>query len=256
MRVFVINLEKDIQRRENIRTQLESLNMEFDFQNAVYGKNLNAEEMAASYNDNKAKRHQCRSLVSAEIGCALSHVRVYENIIKEKIPCACILEDDVILPDNFISVLNKLEIKLNNLIPQVILLSPAIYKENAAIQIDENYQLKQYKSGYYTSSYIVNQAAAKTLFKELFPVNDVADCWKRLVKHKLVDIKVVIPTLVNQDQDTFGSSTTDDIQKTYSYNKIQKLKFKFCRVFWLSMDGLLALYHRNIKPYGGIKKKQ
>lgn len=256
MKVFVINLEKDVQRRESITLQLENQRIESSIQKAVYGKMLSREEIANFYNDKKAYQHQCRSLTSSEIGCSLSHIEVYRKIIAETIPFACILEDDVILPENFKNIMDALKSKIEQSIPQVILLSPAQFKENIFIPIDEKYTLKQYKSGYYTSSYIINQLAAKILLKKLFPVNDVADCWRRVNKHKFADIKIITPTLIEQDLETFGSSTTDDYHKTFSYNKIQILKFKFCRAFWLSYDGILAIYNRNFRPYGGISKEK
>lgn len=256
MEIFVINLEKDKVRRRGIELQAEKLKLNFKFVDGVFGKLLTQEELAENYNDKKANYHQCRSLVSAEIGCSLSHINIYRQIIENSIAVSCILEDDVILPEEFETVIFEISKVINYEIPQVILLSPADFSKNSSIVLNEKYCLKKYKSGFYTSSYIINQLAAQVLLKVLFPVSDVADCWRRLNRHKVAEIMVIVPALVTQDQVTFGSSTTIDIKENNKYSLGKKFKFKLCRAYHLFVDYFTAKYNRNFNPYAGILKEK
>ena len=253
MKTFVINLERDTHRNTFMKSQLDKLEVAFDFFPGVLGTSLTAMELKKHYNDRKAYRHQCRSLVLSEIGISLTHVNIYRRMIDENIKVACIFEDDVTLPEQLQKILQSLDNEIDKRIPEVILLSPA-KTIGEGKYIDKKHQIKDYKDGFYTSAYIINLAAANVLSKELYPVNDVADCWKRLKMHKTINLRAITPTLTEQDRDLFGSSTTDDINKNYSYNLIKKIKFKFCRLIWKSVDGLLAIYHRTFKPYAGQYK--
>lgn len=211
MHVFVINLARDVNRRNSIREQLEKLELEFEFVSGVDGSNLTEEERSTLYDDRGAKLHRSRSLVPAEIGCALSHLDVYQSIIDRDIDCALVLEDDVILPPTLERFLNASEKHLEVESPVVWLLSPAEGElTSPPLRITETSQLFPFRSGYYASSYIVTRAAAYALYDELKPVSDVADCWRRLFLHKVVDIYVVHPALIEQNQRVFGSSTTED----------------------------------------------
>lgn len=253
MKIFIINLEHAHERRDSVERQMAALGLEYEFIPAVYGKHLSPEERAQKYDDSKAFRNQCRSLVDAEIGIALSHINIYERIINEDISSACILEDDVILPENFAEMLSLLEETVSADLPEIILLSHAETK-GAGRKIG-NVGIKDFKTGFYASSYIVNNLGARALREELFPVGDVADCWDRLRRHKVIDIKVVTPPLVTQNRAEFGSSTTDEINLNYKYNLNGRIKFKLSRAFWLSIDGILAVYHRNFRPYRNLIKK-
>lgn len=253
MNIFVINLKKNIERKEFIQEQFNKIEVAFNFFPAIFGKSLTKHQLDESYNHKKAIRHQCRSLVPAEIGCALSHIGIYKKIIEERIEFACILEDDVILPENFKEILEEIKESINNHNPEVILLSPA-KTGKFKWKLKSGYEIRKFKNGFYTSSYIVNYLGAKALLKEMYPINDVADCWLRLSWHKVVDINVVVPALVTQDQEKFGSSTTVDINQNNQYSLSKKIKFKLCRALWLSFDYVLAIYHRNFRPYSGVLK--
>jgi glycosyl transferase family 25 len=254
MKIFVINLERDTERRKSIQTQFDQLLISFEFSTGVLGSTITPQQKAEWYDDKKAFRNKCTSIVPAHIGCSLSHVNVYRKILEQNLPYALILEDDVILPINFISILNEIEnvIKIDR--AEVILLSPAVGIQKETIKVNKTYYLTPYKNGFYTSSYIVTNKAAQTLIKELFPICDVADCWPRLKRHRIVDIYNINPHLIEQDQDTFGSSTNADTWKYHKKGIYSKIRHKTLRAFWLSIDFVLAFFHRNLRPYHGILK--
>lgn len=254
MKIFVINLERDVQRREFMAGQLARDQLTAEFVPAVYGASLSEEERARLYSDRWAKIHRARSLVPAEIGCALSHLKVYEAMVLHEVPWALVLEDDVVIPPEMKAVLENCQPFLNVATPTVILLSPAEGVESkGANPVGTSHRLLQFKSGYFTSSYLLNHAAALALGKELAPVSDVADCWKRLDGYKVIDLLVLSPTLIEQDQMAFGSSTTADYHSVVGFNSRTWFAYKFRRVFSVVWNIFYSRYRRWLKRYAGLR---
>ena len=106
-KIFIINLDKDIERLNKSYEQLNFYNItNYERYPAIYGNNLNKDDLN-SYSTNIGKIIASKSM----IGCGISHINIWKNIIKEKINKCLILEDDFILSDNFI---NKFDIIINN----------------------------------------------------------------------------------------------------------------------------------------------
>jgi len=106
-KIFIINLDKDIERLEKSYEQLNFYNIKnYERYPAIYGNNLNKDELNY-YSTDIGKIIASKSM----IGCGISHINIWKNIIKEKINKCLILEDDFILCDNFI---NKFDIIMNN----------------------------------------------------------------------------------------------------------------------------------------------
>jgi len=254
MKIFVINLEKDIKRRESILAQMERLSISFEFFKGYYAKEMSKEEISKHYDKKKTYRNLCLELVPAQIGCALSHVMLYKRIIDQNIDVACVFEDDVILPDGIMDSLNFIIAKMSKTIPQIFLLSPV--ETNGIVEYQsEHFSIEKYKNGFFTSAYVLNKAAAKSLLKNLYPISNVADCWPYIQRHNFVDLYGTNPGLVEQDQETFGSSTNADLNANNVADIAKTFRYKVCRALWLSYDFFKALYDRNIRPNGGIKKE-
>lgn len=105
--VFVINLPKDEQRREIMRARLEKTGAPFSFIEAVNGK-VPGFDPGTLYDGAKRRRYFGRDLMPGEIGCLLSHRKLFEKMVTEKIPYAIILEDDVIFEDDFLEAMKAL----------------------------------------------------------------------------------------------------------------------------------------------------
>ncbi len=107
---FVINLDKDKERMVHMHNQLTKLDIEYRRQSAILGKEY--QPTLSEYDEELAIKNSGHKMLSGEVGCALSHAKVLENIVQEKISYTLILEDDVVLPDNFKEILER-EIKRN-----------------------------------------------------------------------------------------------------------------------------------------------
>ena len=82
---------------------------EYEMFEAYDGKQLNEEkleELGAGILKEWQDPYSGRNVTWGEVGCALSHYSVYENCIRDNIEVAVILEDDVIIPDDFSTHIN------------------------------------------------------------------------------------------------------------------------------------------------------
>ncbi len=124
--IFVINLRSSAERRESIREQLGKANIPYALVEAVDGKEITADTPAA-YNYFKNQREELpanntaylnggknyqilssileHDMTTGEIGCFLSHCKIYAHIVEHKIPLSVILEDDVLLSTDFCKTL-------------------------------------------------------------------------------------------------------------------------------------------------------
>ena len=104
--IFVISLERDVERRAAMRQELAAF--DFEFFDAVDGDEL----------DESAYRHRMqtdwwrimrgRDLSPGEIGCFLSHYALWQRMVETGTPSALILEDDARLEDGFAVIVEEI----------------------------------------------------------------------------------------------------------------------------------------------------
>jgi len=105
LRAFVINLDKDKERMKFMHNQLLRLGIAYERFPAINGRDYIAS--SAEYQEEIAIQKTGHALLPGELGCALSHKKIYELIVAQKIPYALILEDDVQLPNNFHAIIRN-----------------------------------------------------------------------------------------------------------------------------------------------------
>ncbi len=107
--VFIINLEKDTDRKKHMENLCNLYGIKPSFIHAVYGNELSDKEIKDIIDNEKAIRYIKRPLTNGELGCLLSHKRIYKKIIEENINIALIMEDDVLFDNNLLDFLNYLD---------------------------------------------------------------------------------------------------------------------------------------------------
>ena len=102
LHIYIVSLQQDIEKRRVISETLESFGLEFDFIDAIYGKEL-SEDVTSIIRCKSTGKVASRgfSATPGEIGCTLSHLKAYQTILDRNIDWACILEDDIILDEKF-----------------------------------------------------------------------------------------------------------------------------------------------------------
>lgn len=98
--VLVVSLKHDVIKRQAIAEKLSGLNINFEFIDAVYGKELSDFFCNSLQLKGKIKSRGFPP-TRGEIGCSLSHISAYSHIISKEMDWVCILEDDAILDERF-----------------------------------------------------------------------------------------------------------------------------------------------------------
>ena len=94
-KIFVINLDRSLDRWEQISGQLDGLSLSYERISAVEGTAL--PDFGQAFNISKFKLIARHDLTHREAGCSLSHILIWEKILAEDIPHALVLEDDVVV---------------------------------------------------------------------------------------------------------------------------------------------------------------
>ena len=91
--IYCINLERSVKRRESAQAQFASQGLDVEFFKATDGK-IEAPENIF--------------LTKSEWGCAMSHVRIWREIVEKGYETTLIFEDDCKLKPNFIEKLHEI----------------------------------------------------------------------------------------------------------------------------------------------------
>src|SRR5215831_12141394 len=96
---YVISLPDAELRRRNMREQLEAAGVPFTFVDALYGR-------AAPVPDQIDGARVVRTMFKTEVGlaCTVSHRLLHRVIAEGEAETALILEDDAIIPNDFVEV--------------------------------------------------------------------------------------------------------------------------------------------------------
>ena len=96
-KVLVINLDANQERLTSMTNQCLDLGIEFERVSAVLGLELSPVDKAKVYDLSANNDKYYKVLNDGEIGCYLSHMRCWEQIVAEDLDFALILEDDAVL---------------------------------------------------------------------------------------------------------------------------------------------------------------
>ena len=239
MRVFLVNLRKNPERLERSSLRLKALGVEFERVEAVYGKDLAKDEKHAAVNRFRWWCAQGRKIRDGEIGCALSHFKIYRQMQEEGIECACILEDDNIYSDEFGTVLDQVGKLIDSSRPQVVLLS----NYTDPVTVSNEVRIASTRNDYTTASYIITRLAAKALLKANFPIQVPCDYWRRWVSRDIILLYHSIPTVCKQeDRKIYGSDVeTSDMERVSEYGLLKWISHKIKRAIGVVIDRLLPL---------------
>ncbi len=238
MKVFVINLKDSLERRKSIDIQLNKLNLDYEVVDAIDGRALSNEEITQHTHE---LNYACKP---GEIGCSLSHLKVYRKILEHNIPCALILEDDVQLTDDLPLVLTELSHFIKTNAPSVTLLTHAHqYDAKIRHKILPQYELHVLIEASCSHGYVINASAAQNALDILYPVWMEADKWKIFREYSIANLYAALPTVIYHSKLSKTSIINEqktDINtlklKKLTEEKLHKkrpLKIKLKRMLWM-----------------------
>lgn len=109
--IFVINLASSIERRRACADQLGRLGLTPTFVEAIDGRRMTDAEIAAMVDEGGRLRRAPKPLTKAEVGCYLSHWKVLQTIVEQKLPQALVMEDDLLADQALPGVLDELALR-------------------------------------------------------------------------------------------------------------------------------------------------
>lgn len=178
--VFVISLARSHDRRAFIEKHMHGRSIEFSFFDAVDGKGLSESELERV--DFPAAREFCgHDLSLGEVGCAMSHIRIYEKMVAENIERCIVLEDDIYLHGSFQAIAERAIATCQS---DIIFLHHGKVKSWPWMKkMPEGYRLARYispsrqsKRGIIsTAGYILTLSGAKKLLSKAYPVRMPSD---------------------------------------------------------------------------------
>lgn len=92
--IWVLNLKRDTEKRLFMQEQLDKFGVQYQIVEAIDGRTLRPDELKP-YSKEIALRDFGRELTSGELGCALSHIKMWNQMINEQLNEVLILEDDI-----------------------------------------------------------------------------------------------------------------------------------------------------------------
>lgn len=178
--VFVISLSRSLERREMARKQMSHLGIGYSFFDAVDGRNLMDEDVRR-VDQVEAKKFSGHDLSPGEIGCALSHIKLYEMMVEKGIERCVILEDDAYLHMHFKKIVEAI-VSYNH--SDIVFLHHGKAKKWPILRaLPEGYRLARYRTPSKHSKravlsaagYVLTLEGAKKLLAQAYPVRMPAD---------------------------------------------------------------------------------
>lgn len=195
-KIFVINMAESRKRWLNISSQLDALNVSYERIDGVDASKLSPEELSKYYSYKENKNLFPRPLMVGEIGCHISHIKCWLEIVRQDLDFGVVLEDDAILSEKFLSAIRFLQehpfewdfIRLQPETKNRILYFQKKFSEFA---FDEYIRTS---GGAY--GYAINISTARKLSCELLPFGCTADSNSHLYYKYGINVLTIIPPVV------------------------------------------------------------
>lgn len=186
--ILVINLDKDIEKRNTFKKEFEKIIPKFKFINAVNGKSLSAFEYFLHVKKSKGRASK-KLITPSELGCFLSHKSAINSFLKSPKKYLLILEDDVFTKKT-LTPLNQLlldEDRVYILGGQNGMQRPRIFtpflKSDTPIKIPKIFNSFIYR----TCCYAINKNVARKIAKIYEENVFLADDWGSIIKYSKID---------------------------------------------------------------------
>lgn len=227
MRLYVISLATDHERRLKISRLLAKTSLNWRFFDAVHflpGNQIDSRLLLLTgivpeslINQDQAKHIVGRPLIPGDIGCVMSHLVLYYTFLQTNFPCICVLEDDALFnPQALESFLSSYREK--DLMPAITLLGHMSYPylrqdfgaEVGPVPVElcsiNRFRLfRPVEFPFLTHAYIINRKACKLMLKYGLPISMPIDWLTGSAELLGIELKVLSPPISLQSQAAKGT---------------------------------------------------
>ena len=253
---YLISLDDATLRRDRLVQHGLNRKLVDDFISATDCRSLSGSELKKHYQSYVFFKTYGHNASPGEIGCSLSHRKIYESIVENDIPLALILEDDVIPVKTSKKKINELIKELSPLttdgqsfichlgIVQYPSGSMVFFKEpfKSIKRMKKIWRLNPTNSKLWLAhAYLISNSAAKKILTSEPEVSLVADDWSRRIEKGVLQHVFYTAPLFRQDLDAesqIGNSRfinglnpmkkdsfKEKVKKVISYNMVFFLYF-------------------------------
>lgn len=187
MRIYLISLEQDTQRRNELAQRFPLTYPKMQWVQAVNGKELTAKEYF-SYAQQYFNTHK-KIITPSEVGCTLSHIKALETFLETDDEYCLILEDDVIGDDKDLNFIIGLVYKngINGVLALRSQKGFGYEKYIMAKHHNDFYRLPSFSVRfiYGTCAYIVNRYSARIILESHRINFEIADIWSNIINKNI-----------------------------------------------------------------------
>ena len=202
LKAFVINLDFEVERKAFMAQQLDAAGIAYEIVSAVKGKTLAPDYVRTVYDEAQALKIQGKPLSLGEIGCALSHLSIYQTMLENDTSASLILEDDALLHADLSGVLPLLAARIAaEARPTIYLLTHLIrYKQRPAVAVAAGHSLHPMVDACCAHGYLINKAAAREMQQLFSPITYPIDAWKRIAESGRIAIYGLNPYVIGHSK--------------------------------------------------------
>lgn len=256
-KVYYINLDKRVDRNIHVNHELKKLNFKGNIERvpAVDGKILNINTISSSlltdegkYDTLDSKAPLYYKLTRGSVGCAFSHLNVYNKIIDELSDneYALILEDDIYIDNDFTIKLNKY---IEN-IPSFDILFLGYHSINPIEDNNNNNIYGKPKKLWGLFSYIINKKAA-TVIKDIFPLRYQIDTEMPKIFNKLEVFYLKDKLITSDESQKVDSKFGTDTQIREDFKNVSSTYNNFILIILIIII-FYFVYNLYYKNYNGL----
>lgn len=156
-----------------MKNEIKKTSKEYYFYKAIDG-NIDLDKYKFNIIQKWYDPYTSKAMTKGEIGCALSHYFIWKEMLEKDIDNLIILEDDIIIDNNFDKLLEKYRSQINEEYDMLYLGRKAINKETEVFLTDN---IVKPKYSYWTCGYLLKKSGAKKLIESnyingLIPVDE------------------------------------------------------------------------------------
>lgn len=194
---YVIHMEKNTNRINNIKDNEIKLNNHIQIFNAVVGNDVNLDNLSI-YEKNLINNFDY--IYKGEIGCYLSHLMLIKSLLNINTGYTVIFEDDFKIIDN------NLDQKINNILSSIDIDFDILYLGNlnnnhSSLYKNNIYYINPEQPLWGTHGYLINNKNIKKIYNSLLNMDKAIDNKiKENFDNKILNGLVIYPILVNQNE--------------------------------------------------------
>ena len=266
--VFVISLSCSVERRKHSIEQLNRLGVSYQIFEAVDGNQISDYEL---FNNPEyglwEMGSRTRHLNKGEIGCVLSHFKIYQKMVEEDIKVACILEDDAVLQSEFKNFL--IPGNLDSIHWELFYLGhhSRFSKKEAWSKNKQKLKLKNFSAGEPIElpggsyGYIIKCRAASEILKHGYPIRKSLDHYTGNAPALGIQTLLLSPPCVHHNY-LFNTTIAQDSEIRYRKSIVELFRSQFRKAYkWVpflqtirvSINTNLNLFLRFLRKKGIIK---